>query len=333
MVIPGRLRERLRYVDPSAREHRDYFDHLIAYNRTLQGVFAKELKQIPYSPFGNHIFMTTGSDARLEKGPGSTIEVVVLGANKPSALEVAAELNKYIAADENYDLFDQDIEVRYASDKSSDWFLKRDSEDEKTLVSITRPMDATKLAGDSSLLRNFKGGIVADVLGANGKSILHSAENRARQHKNILRTGRQVYSGEEIKHYDLERGIATYDPSHKMWSFKQGPLRAVQFALARDIARSIYSGMDPAAFFEVPVNTVEKLNALEVQGLLNRNAQQARSLCDNYKYFLWQYHKAQANYAEGITQNGFDSHEVRERLGEIDSVLSEGCLTKKSNAP
>lgn len=323
------LTESIRYIDPTSSDYRDYFDHLIAYNRTFQRIVAKELKKIPYSDNGTHIFMTAGSDARLEKGPVSNIEVITLAANPLTGEEITKELQKYISAEERRALFDQELETRYASDASSSWFIRRGQQDEVKTVSVNRVFDAVKLAGDAGLIRNFKGGLVGELRSEDGRSIIHTVDNKAKEYRHVTQTGKQNFKHQQLTHYDLESGMAFYDPVNNTLSFKQGPLRAVQFALVRDQSKAIRSGYDPSIFFDVPENTVEKLNALEVQGELTLSAENTRALCDHYKYFMWLYHTSQANYKKGINASGFDVGQTRTRIEDLTKLLSIGPLVKR----
>jgi len=325
----NRLTESIRYIDPASRDYRDYFDHLIAYNRTFQRIVAKELKKIPYSDNGTHIFMTAGSDARLEKGPVSTIEVITLAANSSAGQEITEELRKYISDEERKGLFEQELETRYPSDLSSSWILRRGQPDEYKAVSVNRVFDAVKLAGDAGLIRNFKSGLVGELRSESGRSIIHNIDSKTKEYRHVAQTGKQNFKQRELTHYDLGSGMAFYDPSNNTLSFKQGPLRAIQFALVRDQSKAIRSGSDPSVFFDVPENTVEKINALEVQGELAISEQDARLLCDHYKYFMWLYHTSQANYNKGSIVTGFDAGQTRARVDDLVKLLSSGPLIKR----
>jgi hypothetical protein len=77
---------------------------------------------------------------------------------------------------------------------------------------------------------------------------------------------------------------------------------------------------------KLPANTIQKLHLLEVDGISALSGSELSDLSDNYKYFLWLYHKSQNAYNKGSTQIVFDSFEVKERCKSIADLCSKQII-------
>jgi len=312
----------INYVDPSVQDYREYFDHLRAYNERVKGTLYSDFTSLLGKDLNRIALSTTGSDARSEKGPASLIEIMLLSIGKGLPVsEVSEKIRVYAANHKGLGIFDY-VEVKPIDEgRISDCILAKGTPEEVTLISPNRIFDASFLIGDEEIFALAKNALVNEVRSEVGKSLYGRIKEKVRSHRKVTVSGVQSYKGQEIKHFDLDAGMATYDPEAGLYSFKQGPLRAVQYSLVRDQMKAIRNGS--SASISLPSNTVDKLNMLEVQNNTSLTHDQVRDLADSYKYFLWLYHRSQAAYAtKGLKEIGFDSSQVRDRVKSLAELCA-----------
>lgn len=311
-----------RYVNPFERNYTSYNEHLIAFNRCFQ----KEIESDLNSKISDNriSIVTTGSDGRLEKGPISPIEVIILSEEGNFDLTVN-ELKNYICKSNKKKVFNTHLEKK---DLSKDEMYKCIAIDENSnkveFNSPNRMFDMSFLFGDKSLVTKSLENFYCELNSQKGKSILKLLKDRQKEHANISLSGVQNFKGNHLTHYILDEGVAFYNPSLNIWSFKQGPLRTLQYSLIRDLVKKLRTDyISPERIFNLPRNVVEKLNCLEVEGLSQLSSLQIDELADSYKYLLHLYHKSQFAYShlnsEKIT---FNSQEVKERCNSIVRICS-----------
>ncbi|MEK6911060.1 MAG: hypothetical protein AABW82_04775 [Nanoarchaeota archaeon] len=312
-----------KYVDPNAQDYVSYFDHLKAFNDRIQRKVSGELgillKDVPTVAVA-----TTGSDARLEKGPVSLIELMLFFREPSKVQEVHPIVRDYAFKSSDAAFFEGVETKNVETDLMHQCDLYAKSGDRVKLISPNRIFDAGFLAGDEEVLRSGKRKLISELVSEDFRSVVDKMRDKVKEHRKVTLTGKQRYKGQDLMHYDIDAGIATYDPSNNQHSFKQGPLRAVQFALVSEIIRGLRSGyLSPNAVVDLPSNTVSKLHDLEVGGLSSLSTESARDLADSYKFFLHKYHQSQSAYShKGLKEIGFDSAEVRERCKLIDKITS-----------
>jgi len=315
-MVLDRLEERVKYIDPNNKTYSEYFDSILAFNRNLQ----KQVEIDLYNKFSKiedgFVIATTGSDARLEKGPESLIEIVLYIDQYCQCNDVTGVVNDYLDSKNGLSLFGP-IEIK---DMAKDEMYYFKLNDEVILASPNRTLDAKALFGSSYLLNQAKKKLISEFDSKKFKKI----KEKTKDHIKINSSGLQKYNSElEFYHYNLDEGIVNYNPSEKLWSFKQGPIRTVQYAIVRDIMKYSISDYDKSFMIDIlslPQNTVEKLNQMEIVGLSAKSNQEINDLTDSYKYFLWQYHRSQNAYNKGINSIEFDTKEVKERLSSIDKI-------------
>jgi hypothetical protein len=314
------------YVDPSGQDYGEYFDHLVAYNRVAQSRLSRVLNDFCQGDVQDVSINTTGSDARLEKGPVSQVELLVLKRDSLDAYFCSEKLKDFSAS---YPEFGDDPEIKtLGMDSMAYAVLGRGSSEEIILLSPNRIFDARFLYGDEALFKEAKVNLVRELQGNESKSIFSRMKSKTRDHRKVTITGVQDYKGKQLVHYNPQTGIVYYNPQEKVFSFKQGPLRAVQFALVRDMIKGLRHGrMHLEELFDLPIGTVSKLYALEVSGKSSVPPAEVRDLADCYKYFLWQYHRSQRDYCEnGTKERGFDTNEVKERLEAVDRICASNVI-------
>lgn len=318
--MSGLINNYPKYINPFERGYLSYNDHLVAFNREFQKEISEELSNVFKGFKGTIAIATTGSDARLEKGPVSLIEIILFDKELSNLEEVSEKIKSYVSGRKGINLFDQDIEIKnIKKDNLYEFRIRRGEPDEVRRISPNRVFDARILFATNEvypqLIKKF-----VDELNSH-KGIFKNTREKAKAHQRITASGFQKYKGKEITHYDFREGVAFYDIEKNLWSFKQGPLRAVQYALVRDAIKKIRSGSSYEIIFSLPKNTIEKLSRIEVEGITSLSPFQMEDLSSCYKYFLHLYHKSQTNYKKNFTkETEFDSKEVKERCKSLEDL-------------
>lgn len=317
-----------RHVSPFDRGYLSYHDHLVAFNRKIQDNLRAELPYVFENFEGNIAIATTGSDARLEKGPVSPIEIITLGVDHSVLEKSHLVLKSYINKKDGIELFDDDIEYKHIdSEKLYDTVLRENGIEKSRFTSPNRFLDARLLFSKNDIYRLAKKKFVEDIISNKKGSLLKSIKRKLRDHSSILDSGVQNYKERTVRHFDFDSGIAFYNPDGNSWSFKQSHLRTVQYALVRDSIKFMRGSDKPEMLFSLPKNTVEKLNQLEVEGLTSLSGKELEELSDCYKYFLHMYHKSQSAYREnGVTELEFDSVEAKERSDLLKNICSKPLI-------
>ena len=319
---------RISYVSPLIRGYSSYVDHLVAFNRKIHDEVSQELPSYFEDFEGDIAITTTGSDARLEKGPVSLIEIMLFGKNAIEIQEAHRRLSEYMAHNDNVNLFDQYVEIKDISSDPISYYLGGISDRGNTkLTSPNRILDSRLFFSTDEILNPTREKFISETRSSEGKSILKDIKEKYREHRETSLTGIQDYKRKKLKHFDLEAGISFYNPEEHIWSFKQGPLRMVQYAIVRDVLKRIRDGTINEDVFFLPKNTVKKLHTLEVDGRTNVSHGQIEDLSDCYKYFLHQYHLAQFVYRNnGTNEFGFDVGEVKERIDCLEKICSSTII-------
>ncbi len=150
-------------------------------------------------------------------------------------------------------------------------------------------------------------------------------------YKNAL-SGRQVWKGSPVTNFDLDKGVAYYfddaTSGANVRSFKHGPLRFVQFAIANSVisigrAKPVSEAVN--LLQNMPTPTDKRLEYLADRKLLSLSPVEIADVIDIYAYFLASYHDSEEKYRSGQTVTHFDRVEVSERLKALSKLL-EGNL-------
>ncbi len=321
----------LHAIHPNTRDYRSYTDHLFAYNKMFQKNLSASLAEAFGIETPCYAIATTGSDARLEKGPASYLEMVLFldthAEGCASSLNILKGLGNFIFRQDGQAYSIENMEVKdLENDRMSECILNPGTAKETRLISPNRVFDARFLYGFDAVFSKAKGRLATELSNdenSYGEKLYDRIKSRAKDHRRIVLTGVQRFKGDELRHYDLSSGVAFYNPSEHLWAFKQGPLRAVQYALVRDQIRVLREGVDPQMILELPRNTVVKLNALEVENASGLSSDQIQELSDHYKYFLWLYHKSQsAHLNDKSSQITFDAAEASKRCKSLDTLCA-----------
>ncbi|MFT4312013.1 MAG: hypothetical protein ACMXYF_02190 [Candidatus Woesearchaeota archaeon] len=324
------LKEKHAYLRPLSQTHSQYFEKLLSFNdfylrsiKTLfQGLdtdFAKE-----------NAIVVVGSDARREKGGVSPFEIEIVSENLLSGSCLESHLRDFSQKTLTEELFDSIRAIKVpGTEPMYVTRFKRGEAGQFKYYATSRILDARFVWGNMHLSDSLKEYFLTELQDATLKrKIYRRTQERWKYHQTTTKTGVSHFKGKKIKQFDTESGIAYYDGNYEN-GFKQGPLRAVQFALGRDLVDFFRNSDRPIlgkkVFLEsLSYNTVNRLFDLDVEGLLTLTDTELDELTDSYKFFLWAYHSSQVNFSEnGLKETPFDSNEVKQRL----SLVSR--LTKK----
>tara|TARA_Y100000310_G_scaffold329554_1_gene399648 strand:+ start:11416 stop:12390 length:975 start_codon:yes stop_codon:yes gene_type:complete len=318
---------RMQYVSPFDREYSSHYDHVAQFNRGIMGQISTDLNRVFRDFEGDVAVSTTGSDGRLEKGPFSPMEMRVYG-ERVYLDESLRFLRRYVSEEGKIHIFDDFIEPKDLSGSKMNYLEMSIGGRDVLIASPNRFFDSETLFETDGVYKKAYGNIVEELNGSNGSSIFKKVKEKARECKRVTTSGIQSYSGGALNHYDLEQGMAFYDPEKKIWSFKQGPLRLVQFSLVKDSIKKLReSNRDNEFIFGLPRNTIDKISRIEVEGRTPLSIGGIDDLSDSYKFFLHQYHRSQFNFAEnGSKTLEFDPKEVRERCESLRAICSDPII-------
>lgn len=315
-----------KFVDPRNRNYTTYHNQLEQYSLSFQRQITDALcsEFVGKEADAHYSISTTGSDGRLEKGPQSKIELVVFEDKEQQKGPEAelAKLREWLGDSLFTEVEFKTIGRLFLSGYKGD--INRPYP--------TRVLDSRLLYGNYGQNHAALMQIATELNLDEGRVIIDKFGDYLRRAKKIAKEGKGRFKGSEITHFDLEEGVAFYDNESSTGalrsSFKQGPLRLVQFGLTQDIMKKIRNkDFDLDLMDHLPQNTVDRILFFETEGKVKPAHQKIESLVDNYKFFLWQYHLAQENWrTEEKKETAFDKAEVRERLNDLVGIVESGIL-------
>ncbi|MEM2115392.1 MAG: hypothetical protein QW524_00280 [Candidatus Woesearchaeota archaeon] len=260
----------------------------------------------------NDAICTVGSDARLEKGYASKIELIVL-LNDCSNEKYYMDLVNTFS-----NVFHPAVEFKRIDQKS---YLYMNDEHR---VFPMRVIDLLFLNGnyDRFVLEKKK---FFNELKEEYSKIKSKIKEKRGYVMRILEKGWANFKGERITHYNLKDRTIFYD-NNVRWGFKYGPLRSVQYDIAYRLIKILKSQDDANLLLALPTNTVDRLYFL---GDLIYPYKDIEILADNYMYFLKEYHRIQKKYVnnfskdeKGIVCMIYDQNTINEISERIRAMLS-----------
>jgi hypothetical protein len=303
------------------------------YNRSLRefviGRFAEiDIQKVVQDFLGSrdgvsvgHVeLVTVGSDGREEKGPASPLESILLldvpGYNISSDLFGLVDAVNHGLGD--LKILDPTSEVKNLAlgnvasyrAKAGDFFPSR------VIDSVSLTPGEAHLVDRSKIL-------LADEIVQNQRDMLRRKKDRMKKYARTAATGKTRSGGEDLVHFDLDRGEAFLNREQYVNGFKYGPLRFVQTWIMMQVIRVIAESTNPrASVFDVPANIADKLQFLQSGHFIDMSQQQVQDATFLYHYFLWLYHRSEYAFKHhGDHRIFFDSAEVRTRLQQLLSIL------------
>jgi hypothetical protein len=318
-----------QFIEPGSRDYASYHDSLRQYNCALQRQVSEALKDsLGNNGDANFTLATTGSDGRLEKGPQSKIEIVVIG--NGDYRDTSREATDFIQTQLDRSLFHPDLEFKTLGEL---YITGYNGNLERAYPS--RVSDSRFLYGNEPLLYDARKQLHSEiVLETVGRRILERMTSEMKRAKKVCEGGKGTFKKQEICHFDLDRGVAHYDCEHtnsiNRGSFKYGPLRLVQSGLTVDMIKRLRNNQVDLDLLEnMPTNIVDRLNFLETEGITGLSQEELADLTNSYKFFLHQYHLAQENWrVHKKSETSFDKNSIRGRLTDIVRIVTSGRMIK-----
>lgn len=321
-------------VDPYLTEdHILYARKVEIFNSRLQ----KELTRIVESNWDGQeeqfAITTTGSDGRLEKGTQSKMELMIIHhpSFDPSTLDRSLS-NFYNTSPQEFWQVNELKKLNDPSKPISGYHAN------PSRLFPTRLFDAELIGGNPQIFFEALEQQEAELTGPLGERCLSFLNDRRRDAFHVIKQGSNKFKGENIIHFDLDKGVSYYGDPHLSrvgsGSFKFGPLRGIQYRMGVDLIRmyraaSKYGVSAPFTLDDIPNNTPERLLWLETGGYTTRSNSEISSLVDNYCFFLKAYHQSQWSYKHDTkTEVGFNRAEVRERLSDVVKLLEKPIIAE-----
>jgi hypothetical protein len=314
-----------QYHDPNRFGYREHHTLTAQYGSELRRVLERVTEVVMEPAEGSrYLVHTVGSDARREKGPVSPVELSIYTDDDTYAEEVVTRVMHFAEKHTDARFLDRNIEWRNVDRvKPADFELLSNEGKKVTLKSPNRIYDAVPLYGDMSLRSKQLELFQEEAMAPRGKRVLDHLKRRLRSHLETTLTGEQRYKGEVISHFDPSSGKLWYDDTTR-WGTKQGPLRAVQYALARDKYRMTRDGVDVEVIADLPRNTVEQVDCLDELASRTVSREALSSVQDHYTFFQWLYHRSQyAHRWEDEEVVSHDSVELERRSRDLVDILEE----------
>ncbi|MEM3373673.1 MAG: hypothetical protein QXE31_00480 [Candidatus Woesearchaeota archaeon] len=302
------------HLNPLDFNYLDYYSYLERNNIQFKERVIKSLEEELGEICEGMCIGCVGSDARNENW-GSKIELLFINLCDD---ELSFELIfNYILNSKIKEYLADAIEVknRTTNDLFNSRLLIRGKK-ESVIWSPYRTIDSLFLFGDFSALEFIKTRFLE--YGLSNKELIERMKKRRNSHKKISETGEQRFKGEKLEHYNINEGFCIYDLDSHLWSFKQGPLRYVQYALSY---RIISSKLKDLLYEPNTKKRIEFLNSIRI---INKDYKD--SLIDTYLFFLHQYHISQyefyVNQRKRIMFNPKLRREIEERLNQLNNYIT-----------
>ena len=313
------------FISPSDFSYRDYAQALEASNRALHRRTSLLLETKLRGVDPHFAILTTGSDARFEKGPyhSSRIEFIVLEEDDFSPRELIRTVQGIANAEPQVY---EGLDIRELTSSSMSFFAN-----DRSRVFPTRILDSVLLYGNEKLHESAVRKLFDEFVGKDGRRISRKVRDQARQFCRIVKNGgSQVYRGEPIVHYAIgeNEAVAFYNPSRSMLSFKSGPLRAVQYTLAHGIILAYRSASEDERvetmekMLGMPSNIWRRLYHLQGEGMLNLTPTETKDLANAYKFFVWAYNLSQEAYQDiNKSMICFDKKDASSALEAVNRLV------------
>jgi len=200
-----------KYISPTERGYKEYISAVKQFNASFQARLKQSLGAVICESSPHFGVYTTGSDGRLEKGPVSKLEFVLVNDGRLQDEQVSMVLNGL----KHYrpSLTAEDLEIK---NLAKDVMSQYHNDPNKTFP--MRILDLAYLAGNKNLETVSKIRLLQEWKGKKGKKVLKRVNDKRMEYKKITQTGKQRFRGEEITHFDLESGQTFYDPENGLLS-------------------------------------------------------------------------------------------------------------------
>lgn len=273
-------------------------------------------------------FVTTGSDARLEKGSlASPLEVIALARTDLSVDALRSTITKVI--EKSFaDRVSKVVEVKGlgASMLTFQGDLKK--------IQPGRIADARVLFGRRQALIDAQEHLGREIVSMPNDTVDRVA-GLARNAKRATLEGKNRIAGEDAVHFDLETGTVFFNPSANQLSFKIGPLRLVQNKLLLEEVRHTRREKDPNFIGTLASGIRNRLDQLSEDRMVNLERASINELKNHYAFFLKLYHRSEEVYthshgvAVALQLDPKEIEEVAKRIQAMTDILEKLKIQKQ----
>ncbi len=341
-ISPKMICPTLPEIDnPDIKNPQKYFEYLQKYNLELQQLVTNFFHTIGVTDKTDDIvLLATGSDGRFEKGPDSKLEVIVLAKSISAVNDLITTIEQEIRSctESQHGVFFKGFEKKDINKERLSEYLETGQK------WPSRILDASVLAGNNQILDEARRKMLGELVGSDGKSVLKQVKSYFTEYYKILPSGKQISKGEELRHYDPEKGESYYSKNGAQYlsSFKYGPNRTIQLMVIRDfikLLRSICTKhgqlITSGPEYETASLLIQNLPRSVSQKLLflldekrgdnfKLSYSETEELIKLYEYFIWQMHRSQYNYEQfGIAVTQFNPQEVQENIVAIKRLIDK----------
>jgi hypothetical protein len=330
--------------NPEGQNYTEHFDSLASFNsmfrfcadsfldaHNLTDLVTKVIRETSHEPNPVVALGCLGSDGRDENAACSPLDIVALvmqsGLERADISGVSRKITEAFRAQCDSKLFGE-FEVKlleqplsyFDGDPKKLWPDRITDAQPLALIDTPSVHHARRI-----LVEQLKQS--ADDNGRLGRKVIEKFTERIGTYKKICERGEQISKGEAIVHFDLKEGCAYLDDSRSRnsigpSSFKQNALRLVQSCVNKILFKGILRESverSQELVTQLPANTVSRLDFFDAEGLTaNFPERERQRLQDNYKYFLWQYHRSEWGYSRrNQVKLQVDATDVRERMADL----------------
>ncbi len=300
------------------KDYKDYHMEIYWYNKTIHELLSERLADL-FTNCDDYVFLITGSDARFEKGPMSPVELILVKNSKNGHYPSMYKLNHKLKRSKKFDTLETKIIGR-------DMLSYYQNDPERVFPS--RMIDSKLLCGRLKLYNQTVNNLLSELTDKDiKKRINKKLKGRKKEYKKSTEIGMNKFRGKNKIHYDLESGIAIFDPNKGQGSFKYGPLRYIQTELTRNVIKHLNQNKTKSFIKNYPSSTVERLEYFKEEGLVSIPDTDLIEVQDNYQYFLWMYHLSEEAYQDlGKKRIRFDKKEVKNRIENTLEITKDGIF-------
>ncbi len=280
-------------------DNKEYFEEVIKYNEKLYALSQRCIDNIYgyISCLTPVCFYTVGSDGRKEKGTDSKLEIkVVYRGENHHYLFIKGMLSEFINIKNHKEIYNI-TEYKNLKDEDS-IFLAYDNH---RLFFPSRVYDSLLIMGDEEIEKEVLDRTLQEIR-TYYKKIMKYIRTRINNSKKVILTGKNRIRGEEIVHFDIDKGLLFYSGQNNYdiysLSTKIGHLRFVQYIVEKRYTKSIKEGWRDIkdVVYHEPKQIVYRLQSLRDSKLLRITQKDVDDLQDTYLYFLRLYHISQYRF-------------------------------------
>lgn len=307
----------------------EYYNLVRELDILMQHEIAEKLEHATEDLLKVVTFVTTGSDARLEKGSmASPLEIIALVREEVDPNTVREALGKAVSSEEFNGLIGPNLEVKGLGSSMVNYL------DDPSKKQPGRIADARLMVGHQQDVLDAKQRLGEEVVSMSGKDIdkLAGLERDAR---NATARGMNRLGGVDRVHFDIDAGIVYYNPTEGQFSFKIGPLRFVQNTLLLQEIKHVRREKDPGFFTRLSSSIEHRLDQLAGERRLNITRSAVGELQKHYAFFLKLYHRSEQAYVRDKTIALQLTHEeireVAKRIQAMTEILQKIKIVKPGN--